>query len=780
MKKKIFFLILILIIVLPTISISINSYCKTSDIFKITIDLKFNIINYCFGKEIAKKNFRKKIQNKEFIFSNLRKIKHFIFKKEKNSQLPSKKTIKLQKDTFKKYESLVPPYISGIINQTNYITPNNISEDNIFEYNNWFRSYGGNWNTLYDSNSSINKKNINKIKLAWKYSSIKKKNIDKKWKQNIEVNPIFINGKIIFITADWKVIAIDVVSGKKLWEISTLLPSRRGLVAELDKKKKLEYLYIPISGKVFKFNAKNGKRIKNFGKNGYVNVFTLVAPVIYKDYLIVVNTSIVIFNKNNGQFIEKISLHPKNRNFKGGVAWTGLALDKNKGIVYAGIGNPRPATVGIARPGENKNSSSMVAVDINKKKIAWSFQETIHDIWDYDVVGPPIIHNLKIDDKIYEVVILLSKVGNVIILERNTGKPIFDINYKSAPKSNILGEITAPFQIDLKKPERFSKIEYSLNDINKLSKSKQKEIKEVLKKSVYGWFEPPSFTKDLITYGLHGGAEWMGASIDPINQYLYIPVNHAPWKIRPYLASTEIKSSFPKEMREFHNFYMSKCSSCHGSRRNGQNVKNGEKQIKFIPSLVGLDILTEKNKNISNLNYFNSKHKNLNLTAVELKNINTFFKFWDNRLIKDKDIRIVSDSSTWSYFLTKDGMPASNPPWGYIAKMDLVTGKLLYKKPIGNIYSDGKEILVGTPNYGGLASNAGGIIFFTGTNDSNAYAIDSESGEKLWSYRMEAAGSAPPIIFNYKGKQYVSFVSTGGRFTFFKKKSSTIYTFAIE
>ena len=125
-------------------------------------------------------------------------------------------------------------------------------------------------------------------------------------------------------------------------------------------------------------------------------------------------------------------------------------------------------------------------------------------------------------------------------------------------------------------------------------------------------------------------------------------------------------------------------------------------------------------------------------------------------------------------------MPASNPPWGYIAKMDLVTGKLLYKKPIGNIYSDGKEILVGTPNYGGLASNAGGIIFFTGTNDSNAYAIDSESGEKLWSYRMEAAGSAPPIIFNYKGKQYVSFVSTGGRFTFFKKKSSTIYTFAIE
>ena len=60
--------------------------------------------------------------------------------------------------------------------------------------------------------------------------------------------------------------------------------------------------------------------------------------------------------------------------------------------------------------------------------------------------------------------------------------------------------------------------------------------------------------------------------------------------------------------------------------------------------------------------------------------------------MENKDIRIVSDSSTWSYFLTKDGMPASNPPWGYIAKINLVTGNLIYKKPIGNIYSNGKEI----------------------------------------------------------------------------------------
>ena len=92
---------------------------------------------------------------------------------------------------------------------------------------------------------------------------------------------------------------------------------------------------------------------------------------------------------------------------------------------------------------------------------------------------------------------------------------------------------------------------------------------------------------------------------------------------------------------------------------------------------------------------------------------------------------------------------------------------------------DGKEEKIGTANYGGTALNGAGILFFSGTEDSRAYAIDSDNGEELWSYKMEAAGSAPPIIFNSNGKQYVSFVSTGGDFHNFKKKGSTVYTFTV-
>ena len=78
-----------------------------------------------------------------------------------------------------------------------------------------------------------------------------------------------------------------------------------------------------------------------------------------------------------------------------------------------------------------------------------------------------------------------------------------------------------------------------------------------------------------------------------------------------------------------------------------------------------------------------------------------------------------------------------------------------------------------------MALNSAGILFFTGTHDSKSYAFNSKTGEELWSYQMNAAGSAPPIIYNSEGKQYVSFLSTGGLFHEYNEKDSTLYTFSI-
>ena len=109
-----------------------------------------------------------------------------------------------------------------------------------------------------------------------------------------------------------------------------------------------------------------------------------------------------MFDINNGKMTSRIPIHPRGKNFGRGIPWGGVALDSDKGIVYVNTGNPHPAILGINRKGDNKRSSSVVAIDLNKEKVIWDFQETAHDLWDFDIPSPPIIHNLKIDNNIFK------------------------------------------------------------------------------------------------------------------------------------------------------------------------------------------------------------------------------------------------------------------------------------------------------------------------------------------------------------------------------------------
>ena len=119
-----------------------------------------------------------------------------------------------------------------------------------------------------------------------------------------------------------------------LWELQSLYqPARRGILVENNNKLNLEILYIPIGDRIYKINANNGKRIKKFGKNGSIGAYTLVAPMIYKNNLVVVGEMVNKFDLNNGKMISRIPIHSKKKNFGRGFPWGGVALDNDKGIV---------------------------------------------------------------------------------------------------------------------------------------------------------------------------------------------------------------------------------------------------------------------------------------------------------------------------------------------------------------------------------------------------------------------------------------------------------------
>lgn len=795
-KKIIFISIFLFLIITSSVPLYLftSSFCKTYKIIYSVKDFGLNQINDCFSRYQMKQSVKEILRDYPLLYNLAASFKDKNIKDfELNKPPKSEDLINLPSDIEK------PKNIVGLINnESNHRTDYKSFKKKTFDK--WTRSHGDNYNLKFLNDNNINLDNIQNLKLFWSYSTIdddykfsdtsthspyilNKKNLKNKWKQNIQVNPIFLNGKLVFISADWKIVCVDIESKKVLWELQTIFPpSRRGIVAYT--KNETDYLILPIGGKTYKIYLETGKRVKSFGENGSINTSTITSPIVdlEKNILIITNhrnKAVYKVNLDDGKIIKLIPLFDsKDRNFVGGTPWAGVAYDDLNKIIYIPTGNPQPSLYGVKRPGINFRSSSIIAVDLNKDKIIWTFQDVFHDLWDYDLAFPPFLDDIEVNGKKYPVVVLVSKTGNAITLNRFNGLPLFDIEFVDVEKSIVEGEKNSSYQRKYLLPEKLSKIEYTHKDYSKLSFEKQEEIKLKLKDSRIGYFSPPSFDKFTIIFGLHGGGEWFGGSMNPFEDAIYVPVNNYPWKIKPYFYSTEISTKFGEKLQSAKKIYLNKCSSCHGKNRNGVNIKKGEKQLEYIPSLVGITLLDHYKKNF-NFNYINQKHKDLNINSEDYKKLKNLFISWDKKLVEKNKIRVRANGLAWSEFTTSDGNPASNPPWGYVAKLDLKTGKILWKTPVGyeKMLNNAKPI--GTSIFGGSALNSGGILFVTGTHDNLIYGINSITGEIVWEYKMNAAGSAPPTLFSHNGVQYLVVVSTGGAYYRYKDKDSRIYVFKV-
>ena len=119
----------------------------------------------------------------------------------------------------------------------------------------------------------------------------------------------------------------------------------------------------------------------------------------------------------SGKKAFEINIHPHNRQFNGGSPWGGISIDTKNNLLFLTTGNPRPALLGSTRKGPNKNANSIIAIDLKKKKIAWSFQEVLHDLWDYDIASPPLLASIRMNEKLLDVVIVASLKLKIIILQ---------------------------------------------------------------------------------------------------------------------------------------------------------------------------------------------------------------------------------------------------------------------------------------------------------------------------------------------------------------------------
>ena len=404
--------------------------------------------------------------------------------------------------------------------------------------NNWHRSHGNNMSNRFSDLSQINISNVHKLDLAWKYKF-------NEIKRDIQANPVIAENKIFTPTTNRQVIALSAKDGKKIWEFNVNgTPARRGIIYWPGDDNHESRIFFCVEKELISLNAKNGKLIKTFGSNGIVKLKKrcLITPAIISDNLIIAtfDPAVEIYNLYDGKLAWKYYLKEKKFNksryggkrydYSGGNPWSGISADTERGIVYVSTGNAGYYFNGVNRPGNNKYSNSVIAIDIINKKKLWDFQEISHDIWNLDIPAPPILTSIKKNNLTIDVVVAVTKLGNTLVLDRLTGEPIFDFHLKKAPQSKIPGEKTAYYQPNVKIPEPFSKQIFNENEITNISIESKKFIKNKIKNSNFGFFHPHEINKKTIYFGFHGGAEWMGASINNKKGIMYLTSSNTPWE----------------------------------------------------------------------------------------------------------------------------------------------------------------------------------------------------------------------------------------------------------
>ena len=638
------------------------------------------------------------------------------------------------------------------------------SHPEAISYDTWQRSNGDNQSGKYSALDQIRVENVPRLGVAWKYSK------DSRTSFVIETNPIVVNGRLFVAGMDNDLLSLDAETGRELWRVAFPGPvARRGLTWEPNPDFSSSRLFVPTARGIYAVKADSGEVLKVFGNSGQVgDQLSNIAPVVAGDKLIValIKPSVEAYDIHTGKLLWATPLlespQIENALLTGGSPWSGMSFDAARSRVYVSTGNPRPELWGITRPGPNKHSSSLIAIDTATGRIAWSFQEVTHDLWDLDVPSPPVLTSITRGGKRIDVVAAVTKMGNTLLLDRDKGQPIFSYRMRRAPVSTTPGEQTWPYQPDLELPEPILNPTFDASDVTDTSEAARAAVGRKIRSSQMGFFVPPVLGGSIVLWGIGGGASWPGAAVDQKAGVLYVPSTRSPWIIRANYRDLR-GADRPMASIPGNTQYQGLCSRCHGATRDGL-LDSNEKGGLYYPALVGITLLRSKEA-LTSRGAFEERHSGLEVdfqsAGRELGGLYEYFSSLDK--MADKD-RSIAARTSWGPLQDNEGNPGSRPPWALLTALDLNSGRKVWQIPYGDhpappLGGKGKA-LFGRQTIGGAIVTAGGLVFATGTEDRKVRAFASATGKELWSYALPAVGSAPPTTYMLKGRQYIVVVGS--------------------
>ena len=433
----------------------------------------------------------------------------------------------------------------------------------------------------YSPLTAINRDTVKNLKPAWTFRTGDAYKPPDSRATAFEATPLYVEATLFLGTPLGRVIALDPVTGKERWSYDPKIPrdkgygdfANRGVSTWVSAKGQRRIYIATIDARLIALDASNGKPCADFGDNGIIDLRQglRITPRGFADYeetsppAVIRNTIVVgsgiadngatdqasgevrAFDVVTGKQLWSWDPIPQDPHlpavdtWKNGSAaktgaanaWSIIAADPARNLVFVPTGSASPDFYGGERLGDDLYANSIVALNAETGKPVWYFQTVHHDLWDYDVASPPLLYDVHQNGKTTPALAVGSKTGHLFILNRETGKPIFGVEEKPAPKSDVPGEVSSPTQPVPVLPKPLVRQSFDPANAWGLGAEDRAWCKaEISKLRNEGIFTPPSLQGTLIYPGYVGGMNWGGSAYDPANDLLVVPTNNLPAEVR--------------------------------------------------------------------------------------------------------------------------------------------------------------------------------------------------------------------------------------------------------
>jgi quinoprotein glucose dehydrogenase len=429
--------------------------------------------------------------------------------------------------------------------------------------------------TKYTPLDQINRENVVKLKVAWKWESpyvaMQKEN---RMLSSFayEDTPLMVGGTLYATSSLCHVAALDARTGKQKWvfDPESYKAGRPGNLGFVNRgvaywtDGTLERIYIAThDAHLWAIDAKTGNAAEEFGDKGKVDLtkaipgaitpqlYTMTSPPVVCRDRVIVGSSIhdgpqfkemprgdvqsfdvrtgkpgwLFHSVPQGNEFGVDTWHNDSWKYTGSTnVWTLMTVDDETGYVYLPFSTPTNDWYGGHRLGNNLFADSLVCVDATTGKRVWHFQTIHHGLWDYDLPAAPVLCTIKVDGRTIKAVAQITKTGFVFVFDRANGQPVWPIEERPVPQTDVPGEVTSPTQPFPTRPAPFERQGTTEDNLIDFTPELHAEALELLQKYKHGpLFTPPSLKGSLNLPGWGGGGNWWGAALDPETGILYIP-----------------------------------------------------------------------------------------------------------------------------------------------------------------------------------------------------------------------------------------------------------------